>query len=217
MPSPRRLAIAILLLGGAVVNIAVAWMLMAAPNASFTQTELTVRIATHEEAQRITARLQPPDDWPIINTWYHLSQRGCSLTAAAASPNGVIVWSGRRIDVGWPARSMMFVRLETRDPALRSLPGAWREERLSLSLERPSALLPGPAWFETPRDRIPLTPVLPGFLLNTLFYAAVLRVPLMFFPLRRWRRRRRGRCVECNYDLTGIDAPCPECGKECGR
>ena len=34
-------------------------------------------------------------------------------------------------------------------------------------------------------------------------------------PLRRYRRRKRGRCVRCGYDLWGLTEPrCPECGAE---
>lgn len=33
-------------------------------------------------------------------------------------------------------------------------------------------------------------------------------------PLRRWRRRRKGYCVKCGYDLTGnVSGVCPECGE----
>ncbi len=32
-------------------------------------------------------------------------------------------------------------------------------------------------------------------------------------PLRRWRRRRQGRCQKCGYDLAGnVTGVCPECG-----
>jgi hypothetical protein len=34
-------------------------------------------------------------------------------------------------------------------------------------------------------------------------------------PVRRWRRRKRGECVACGYDLTGnVSGICPECGAE---
>ena len=34
-------------------------------------------------------------------------------------------------------------------------------------------------------------------------------------PLRRHRRRKRGLCVRCGYNLTGLMEPrCPECGTE---
>ena len=33
-------------------------------------------------------------------------------------------------------------------------------------------------------------------------------------PLRRWRRRRKGLCLKCGYDLTGnVTGRCPECGE----
>ncbi len=32
-------------------------------------------------------------------------------------------------------------------------------------------------------------------------------------PLRRWRRRRRGLCLKCGYNLEGnVSGVCPECG-----
>lgn len=35
-------------------------------------------------------------------------------------------------------------------------------------------------------------------------------------PLRWYRRRKRGLCVRCGYDLTGnVSAVCPECGRPC--
>lgn len=41
--------------------------------------------------------------------------------------------------------------------------------------------------------------------------------PLVFFfrgPYRRYRRRKKGLCVKCGYNLTGnISGICPECGE----
>jgi len=38
-------------------------------------------------------------------------------------------------------------------------------------------------------------------------------IALMSGPIRRRRRRKRGECVKCGYNLTGLPEPrCPECG-----
>ena len=38
-------------------------------------------------------------------------------------------------------------------------------------------------------------------------------IALIRGPVRRWRRRRKGCCVRCGYDLTGnVTGVCPECG-----
>jgi hypothetical protein len=61
---------------------------------------------------------------------------------------------------------------------------------------------------------LPLRPLLPGFALNTLFYATLL-FPLFSAPpaIRRHLRRRRNHCPTCNYNLHNLPTPtCPECG-----
>ncbi|MCH8146427.1 MAG: hypothetical protein IH987_00305 [Planctomycetes bacterium] len=36
-------------------------------------------------------------------------------------------------------------------------------------------------------------------------------------PLRRYRRRKRGLCLRCGYNLEGnVSGVCPECGEEAG-
>lgn len=61
---------------------------------------------------------------------------------------------------------------------------------------------------------LPATPVWRGFILNTLYYAAITGG---LFVVSRWAwrrvRRERGRCPACGYDLRGdLDGGCPECG-----
>ena len=56
----------------------------------------------------------------------------------------------------------------------------------------------------------------PTYVLLVLFLIFSTYPTLVFFrgPFRRWRRRRKGRCVACGYDLQGSRRICPECGSE---
>ncbi len=63
---------------------------------------------------------------------------------------------------------------------------------------------------------LPVQPIWPGFAINTIFYAAILWL-LTFGPFmaRRYIRHKRGRCINCGYDLRGTfggGGVCPECG-----
>lgn len=50
----------------------------------------------------------------------------------------------------------------------------------------------------------------------TLHSALLATHPTIAFtrgPMLRWRRRRKGWCLKCGYDLTGnVTGACPECG-----
>jgi hypothetical protein len=61
-------------------------------------------------------------------------------------------------------------------------------------------------------NRLPYLPAWPGFALDTVFYGT-LAFLLWSAPgfVRRTRRRRRGLCVACGYELKGTPK-CPECG-----
>jgi hypothetical protein len=64
----------------------------------------------------------------------------------------------------------------------------------------------------TPYQRLPIDPVLPGFLLNTLVYAALPALVLTAVHIRARKRRRQSRCPACGYELAGLPT-CPECGR----
>ncbi len=68
-------------------------------------------------------------------------------------------------------------------------------------------------------DAHPYLPLWPGLLANTAIYGSawmivLTGVPSAFRFARTRRRRARGCCTKCGYDLTGLadDAVCPECG-----
>jgi hypothetical protein len=69
-----------------------------------------------------------------------------------------------------------------------------------------------PGWGDWETQVLPLRPLWPGFLLNTLFYAAILGL-FFFIPgrVRRTLRLRRGLCPVCAYPRGANDA-CTECG-----
>jgi hypothetical protein len=61
---------------------------------------------------------------------------------------------------------------------------------------------------------LPLRPIWPGFVIDTLFYAAIwFGVFFGFASAKRAIRRARGRCPRCGYDLRrNFSGGCPECG-----
>ncbi len=64
---------------------------------------------------------------------------------------------------------------------------------------------------------LPLRPIWPGFAINTLFYATLLWLLIPGpFALRRFIRRKRGQCPACGYP-AGESAICSECGKELSK
>lgn len=118
----------------------------------------------------------------------------------------------RIVESGWPLSSFWGWR------TLVQLPRGveWEDDA---GLVEVGMLRAGPCWQEM--LELPLLPVWEGILGNALVFAlawwAVLIGPL---ALRRVRRRRRGRCAACGYDLRGLStdssARCPECGTRRG-
>ncbi len=134
---------------------------------------------------RISVTLPPGATWPrfsIADIDGRIVGRGrTALIAGTGNWWETIV----ALEYGWPARAML------KHTPMSSSSRSWQT---GLVLRQES-------------EPMPLIPLWPGFLLNTLFYAA----PWWFIvatpgATRRWRRRHRGRCVHCGYDLAGLPA-----------
>lgn len=81
-------------------------------------------------------------------------------------------------------------------------------------IELPRSLIQGPdptlLW-----RALPLWPIWAGFAADSVFYAAMLWLPLRGLrAVRRFMRLNRGMCLVCGYDLRGDRSrACPECGR----
>lgn len=93
----------------------------------------------------------------------------------------------------------------------------WKQQILNSNITytvRGGIQLPRDAAFN-PRA-LPLTPVWPGFVVDTLIFAgAWLALGLGLGAWRRRRRERRGLCRHCAYPTADLPegSPCPECGR----
>jgi hypothetical protein len=183
----RRLGtLVICLLLGVVLTVWVAWTAMLVPAAHSKRAGAWTAISS----RRGTA----------IASSQHLgatrTMRMVRLSVQGEVTYSTDIWSG------WPADAMGYT-LE-----FGAAPYAVRG-----ALTPPHRLIPKDGLV---RDShlLPLVPLWPGFVIDTLVYTALCWL-LFFSPftLRRIIRIRRGRCPACGYDMRGLDA-CPECGDE---
>ncbi len=219
----RIVTILIFLLLGAMVNVAVAWgcALWSPQDASRGEREMDVQQAWPSYLESL--------GWPAPNhaVKLHLSGPGDGELGAT-----VIEITGGDSNAGWsrsdPA-DQVFVSLKIRLFGLPFRALQWELHGVragSRSMEMVQAAA-STAGMRTGIDvskqaggiiwqmrRLPLTLIWPGFLVNALFYTAILWLLIPGpFVLRRLIRRKRGRCIKCGYDLRGSpEAGCPECG-----
>lgn len=115
---------------------------------------------------------------------------------------------------GWPLLSMSSFTAMGVDPLGEkllfetsggfSVPDSLRSQPLYEDIEE--------EWFNRPI--IPLSPIWPGFAINTIIYAVIVWILWSsMFATRNFMRNKRGLCIKCGYDLRGTEHEvCPECG-----
>lgn len=218
--------VALCLVAGMVTTVVVAWggLLLAdcleAPEsvAGFLQsshkivTRFSMKTTTH-----ISAWQTAPPRFGDIN-WYRMYVAGLDFqptylvgstiryTGYATFVDPPVTWTA--LDAGWPflsLRGWSCVAIKNSSTVVRSARAGLIENVPTVSTLRG---LPQTA-------SLPYCPRWPGFIANTLFYAALWW--LLFTGLitaRAARRSRRGLCTRCAYDLRGIaSGVCPECGQ----
>jgi hypothetical protein len=126
-------------------------------------------------------------------------------------------WSVERPDVrieeeeftGWPMKAIWAGFLE-----LRAGERSYSQSRYALHFDHWTTTY-GPGLRLRHSERaLGYLPIWPGFVIDTLFYAAIWGALVFGFAgARRGIRRARGRCPRCNYNLLfALKSGCPECG-----
>ncbi len=228
MPRGRTvLAIAACLIGGMLINVLVAWGCL--------WHTISISGSNWKYSHRTGPRDWPttvPAYWPpTAMTAAVLSSYGAAfLTYMAPEPEPAdlhttnsmprdrfTVWEQR---YGWPLHSMVCGQGQA-SLALRSLSFGQSSQPPLQPVTFVDRLYRGrapPAWMHPHNPPVlfpptfPLLPIATGSIANTLIYAAMLwPLFVVLRVLQTARRRRRGQCLACGYDLAALPK-CPECG-----
>ena len=214
----RLLIIAVFLLLGAVVNVAVAWGCVLLANhgrSSEALADPNPQLATPSSWRRSV-----PASWPEVPISERIHQGKWSwvvdqiwqsdpLWPEAYERDGILdyyVLSEWRIGV--PAKALSYdsyAHYERQGGAISR----------TMLLKHAILAPPGQQRFPGRGRRLafPAHPIWPAFIANTLFYAAILWLLIPGpFALRRLLRVKRGLCPKCAYPM-GESAVCTECGR----
>jgi hypothetical protein len=204
------------LVAGCILNILIAWGCAIWNKPDWTQYQSTPR----SETQRIAARFAPSDWKPIENSDFR--QKSSTIIIDVLRSTTVRVVDDQRfansgelqLDHSEPV-DIQLIAMQSGWPMCSLQNGAcavvsWNQIlELHWTLKFPFDI---PRWNISKGQWLPCLPRFPGFIFNTIFYAAftwlLIRSP---FETRRRLREWRGLCGRCAYPV-GTSSLCTECG-----
>ncbi len=221
----RLLIIALFLLLGAVVNVAVAWGCAIWSSVRDIDSDFPSAPPDDIKVHLPPGWLAPSHPNVSFTRQRHNVGSGFGLRVEKFGVSehlyGVNIVGPDRVlhihESGWPAlalRCHSLIDYSMLDFQTRTLrPNGWSGGIAPSSFLSPRLhnhwVVPFPA-YDPP---LPLRPIWPGSVINTLFYAGLLWLLIPGpFALRRFLRLRRGLCPKCAYPM-GESAVCTECGK----
>jgi len=195
----RRILILVILYSilGVVTTVGVAWSYVGSQSPWVDGGSAGLERLSTTDAWYEWSRLRDANWTPYTTGEFAMGYRhgllGSSETTAYtwnADGNGFFVT--REFLCGWPCRAVRAIgRGDTTGAGVLDLEGGWR-------------FAPIEPYADDSLRPIPLRPIFPGFVVNTLFYAAMwFGIFFGIAALRRFIRKKRGRCVKCSYDLRG--------------
>src|SRR5262245_28744872 len=198
----RRIAkLTVLLVLGAIINVAVAWGCAAWGSSPLQSAN---RVDCVSKAWPIAV----PNDWktPRSGSKYHGFGSDVVFVVGQETldPPELLMFRA-----GWPTRSMSWhAWLDT----MRNARGFQFYETGDIWADGIDLQPADADHYMKNWRRLPVRPIWAGSALNTILYAAIIWL-LFFAPfkLRRWRRIKRGLCPACAYHV-GASETCTECG-----
>ncbi len=191
----RLFTLALFLLLGAILNVAVAWG-FSIRHTDGSGTEVAMATALHELQLQFGSSLKFQNGSIHGRENNRLGFSGRSIDGIrAGSPPAL--YSRFDFSAGWPARSLRGAALVQAN-----------------QLKVVNATLAHRILRILPPSYLPLRPIWAGLSVNTIIYAGIVWVVLGLLKVIRGHiRELLLRCPECGYDLRGdFSAGCPECG-----
>ena len=195
----------LVLIAGFLMNIVVAWSLELTRPFRARDYSREVWLAD-DEAANAGWLWQPSHEWPAPNRWVSSPIRGRRWAAShyTTRERGNIFFM-TSTECGWP-----LLAFRARQ-AYEAKGSGIRVSDPNLSWFARGLEIPAPGQWDGVAS-LPLDPVMPGFIVNTIVYTGA--TWLILFTTRTARRRYRtcrGMCTNCKYPITGHTI-CPECG-----